>query len=100
MSGADEVERNWDELKAAEKGRSSVLDGIPAALPALALAEKVVGRAAKVGVAPGAPTGTGSLGERLLRLVVEARATGADPEQALRAAVRALADRVRTAEAG
>ena len=100
VSGADEVERNWDELKAAEKGRSSVLDGIPAALPALALAEKVVGRAAKVGVVPSASTGTGSLGERLLRLVVEARATGADPEQELRGAVRALADRVRTAEAG
>ena len=100
VTGADEVERNWDELKAAEKGRSSVLDGIPAALPALALADKVVGRATKVGVAPSVPTGTGSLGERLLRLVVEARATGADPEQALRGAVRALAARVRTAEAG
>ena len=28
-SDADEVERNWETLKAAEKGRASVLDGIP-----------------------------------------------------------------------
>ena len=91
-----EVEANWEQLKAAEKGRSSVLDGVPMALPALALADKVVGKAAKVGVVP-EPAGT--LGDRLLALVVEARTAGVDPEQALRDAVRRLADAVRTAEA-
>ena len=40
-----------------------------------------------------------TLGDRLLALVVEARAAGVDPEQALRTAVRRLADAVRTAEA-
>ena len=58
------------------------------ALPALALADKVVGRAARVGVSP--PAGSATLGERLLALVVEARAAGADPEQELRDAVRRL----------
>ena len=29
------VVRNWEQLKQAEKGRPSVMDGIPAALPAL-----------------------------------------------------------------
>jgi XTP/dITP diphosphohydrolase len=91
-----EVEANWEALKAAEKGRSSVLEGVPTALPALHLADKVVGKAAKVGVTPD-PNGRG-LGDRLLALVVEARAAGVDPEQALRDVVRRLADDVRTAE--
>jgi XTP/dITP diphosphohydrolase len=107
VADADEVERNWESLKASEKGRASVLEGIPTALPALALAAKTLGRAAKVGVAPPAgdgpagdePAGPG-LGERLLALVVEARAAGEDPEQALRDAVRRLADAVRDVEAG
>lgn len=95
VSGLDEVEANWEALKATEKGRASVLDGVPMALPALALAHKVLGRAAKVSVVPDAGE---SLGDRLLALVVEARAEGADPEQVLRTAVRRLADAVRAAE--
>ena len=48
---ADAVVANWDAIKAVEKAhRTSVLDGIPEAMPALALADKVLGRAAKVGV--------------------------------------------------
>jgi XTP/dITP diphosphohydrolase len=39
VADRDEVEANWETLKAAEKGRASVLEGIPAALPALALAD-------------------------------------------------------------
>ena len=95
VADAAEVEANWEALKAAEKGRSSVLEGIPVALPALHLADKVVGRAAKVGVEPEPGS---SLGDRLLAIVVEARASGADPEQELRDAVRRLADAVRVAE--
>lgn len=90
-----EVEATWELLKGSEKGRTSVLEGVPMALPALALADKVVGRAAKVDVVP---VGGDSLGERLLSLVVEARASGADPEQELRDAVRRLAEAVRAAE--
>ncbi len=97
VEDADEVDRNWDSIKAAEKGRSSLLDGIPAALPALALADKTVGRAEKVGVIPFV---SGDLGDRLLSLVVEARAREEDPEQALRDAVRRLAEMVRAVESG
>ena len=78
VADAAEVERNWEALKAAEKGRGSLLDGIPAALPALALADKVAGRAGKLGVTPEAGT---SLGDRLLALVVEARAAGWTPSR-------------------
>ena len=83
-----EVEQNWESLKATEKGRASVLDGIPLGLPALALADKVLGRAARVDVAP---TAAETLGDRLLALVVEARASGADAEQALRDGQAAMA---------
>ena len=40
---------NWEELKAAEKGRASLMEGIPSALPALAYAAKVQKKAASVG---------------------------------------------------
>ncbi|HSJ19728.1 MAG TPA: MazG family protein [Nocardioidaceae bacterium] len=95
VEDVNEVERNWEQLKAAEKGRGSVLDGIPQALPALSLAEKTLGRAGAVEVVPEL---TDSLGDRLLALVLEARAAGLDAEQELRAAVRRLAEAVRAAE--
>jgi XTP/dITP diphosphohydrolase len=95
VAGADEVNANWERLKDVEKGRASVLEGIPVALPALALADKVLGRAARVGVAPREGD---DLGDRLLALVVEARGSGRDAEQELRHAVRALTEDVRAAE--
>ena len=111
VSGADEVEANWESLKATEKQRTSVLEGIPQAMPALALADKVLGRATSAGLAPDASepaAGTSGsesdterqLGNRLLALVIEARAAEVDPEQALRAAVRRLAASVREHEQG
>jgi XTP/dITP diphosphohydrolase len=84
VSGADEVNANWETLKSAEKKRESPLDGIPLALPALSLADMVLGRLDVT------PATTGDLGDRLLALVAEARAQGIDPEQALRDAVRRL----------
>lgn len=39
----------WDELKQKEKKRTSILDGIPKTLPALAYAQKQAKRVAKVG---------------------------------------------------
>jgi XTP/dITP diphosphohydrolase len=95
------VEANWETIKAAEKQRSSVLEGIPLALPALALADKVLGRAAKVLPADALPTDPADradLGGRLLALVQQARTTGTDPEQALRQAVHGLITRIRTTE--
>ena len=45
------VVANWEEIKKKEKGRASVTDGIPAALPSLALAVKLQ---RKSGAVPGA----------------------------------------------
>ena len=93
VADADEVDRNWEALKAAEKKRDSPLDGIPAALPALAYADKVLGRLDRHGaadVAAAEAPGPAGTGDRLLALVAEARAAGLDPEQELRDAVRRL----------
>ena len=81
-----EVNEEWQRIKAAEKQRAGVTDGLPSTLPALLRADKVVDRLERAGtpvVAPG-----DDLGSRLLALVVEAHAADVDPEQALRDAVR------------
>jgi XTP/dITP diphosphohydrolase len=100
VADADEVDRNWETLKAAEKKRDSPLEGIPAALPALAYADKVLGRLTRAGVLPAGPsdapeTSGESLGEQLLALVATARAAGLDPEQELRDAVARLVSRAK-----
>ncbi len=100
VDSAAEVEENWETLKRAEKQRGSVLEGIPLALPALALADKTLGRAARVGVRPDGEGVAKDLGARLLALVAEAREQGLDAEQELRGAVRRLAETVRAAEEG
>ncbi|WP_243058703.1 MazG family protein [Nocardioides sp. SR21] len=83
-----EINEAWEAIKATEKQRDAVTEGIPPTLPALLYADKVLDRLSREGRAP-APSGDG-LGDRLLALVAEARASGTDPEQALRDAVRAL----------
>lgn len=86
---ADEVNEAWEAIKAEEKQRSSLAAGIPEELPALLRAVKVLERRERAGRPVLAPE-TDDLGDRLLGLVVEARAAGVDPEAALRAAVRRL----------
>nr|WP_297430248.1 MazG family protein [uncultured Actinotalea sp.] len=113
VSGPEEVHRNWEALKQAEKRRPSVVDGIPPVLPALARAQKVLGRLRRAGLdvpppagdrppvpagGPAASVVADVLGARLLELVVEAEAAGVDAEQALRRAVRELEDQVRRQE--
>ena len=88
-AGINEV---WQEIKAAEKARSSVIEGLPASLPALLYADKVLDRLARERGTPAVeqPSRDPDLGDRLLALVAEAHDAGIDPEQALRDAVRRL----------
>ncbi|MBL8851865.1 MAG: nucleoside triphosphate pyrophosphohydrolase [Planctomycetaceae bacterium] len=46
---ANDVHAHWERVKREEKQRDSVLDGIPADLPALARAARITKRAARVG---------------------------------------------------
>lgn len=100
---AEEVHRRWEAIKTAEKARASVLDGIPPALPALARAQKVVGRARRnaLPLPVAAPArDAAEIGAQLLALAVAAQDAGVDAEAALRAASRAYEAQVRAAEAG
>ena len=64
---AADVEAGWEERKRVEKGRRSAMDGVPVALPALARAAKVLGRARRAGLGTaalldaGAPGGEGGV---------------------------------------
>src|SRR4029078_7644551 len=45
----DQVIKNWEQIKQAEKGRTSIMDGIPGDLPSLLYAHKVQRKAASPG---------------------------------------------------
>lgn len=109
VTDAAEVETNWHAAKAAEKGRESVTDGIPDALPALLRAAKVESRSAHLAVPPpardewaeGALEGIADeqvFGDTLLALVAAARRRGWDAEGALRNATTRRIAEIRTRE--
>ena len=116
VSGADEVSRNWDAIKAAERaeragsgsaasrsgGDDSALAGVPMGQPALALAAQLLRRAQRAGAPDELPDdldGVSDVGRRLFVLAAEVQAAGLDPELELRTAARAYADGVRDWEA-
>jgi XTP/dITP diphosphohydrolase len=112
VADADEVKRNWDEIKREEKKNraersgvtatptvASALDGVPFGQPALALAAQLQRRAARAGVpeelACLGGEAASDVGRKLFALVAEARARDLDPELELRAAARHYAELVR-----
>lgn len=100
----EEVLVHWNAAKAAEKReRLSALDGIPRGMPALARAQKVLGRVARPTVQPSdssrALASEADLGDALLSLVAQARAQGWDAERALRERLATFEAEVRDAEA-
>jgi len=74
VDGADEVLRNWERIKAAErtgkkKGKEGVLGGVPRSLPALTRAQRVGEKVARVGFDwPDARGSRGKVGEELSEL--------------------------------
>jgi XTP/dITP diphosphohydrolase len=49
---ADDVQRNWDRLKATEKGGQGPFDGVPTAMPGLALLDALLRRARRLDMLP------------------------------------------------
>ncbi|GAA1261261.1 MazG family protein [Saccharothrix xinjiangensis] len=91
-------QHRWEELKQAEKQRTSSLDGVATTQPAVALAAKLVQRAARAGLpADLLPTGDDT-GSTLFAVAALAKLAGEDPETELRAVARAFAANVRAAE--
>ena len=108
---AEQVEANWHALKAREKGRESVTDGIPSALPALVHAGKVISRSATLGerlpplagheAAAAAMAGVedeSAFGDLLVALVALGRERGFDAESAARVAARRRIGEIRAVE--
>lgn len=106
VADADEVRDNWEVLKAAEKRRTSAVEGVPMGQPALTLAAKLMSRAEGAGLSVELPQPAVSvdvadeqaLGAVLLGVVAAARRHDLDAEAALRRAARAYAARIRAAE--
>jgi XTP/dITP diphosphohydrolase len=96
-SSAD-VLANWERQKVAEKGRSSAIDGVPLAQPALPLATKVIYRLKKLNYDLSVSTpiklkddvDQDQFGQILLGLITQAVDKGLDPEAALRRATKEL----------
>jgi nucleoside triphosphate diphosphatase len=119
-ANAGEVRATWEEIKAREKPRDSVLDGVALALPALTRAEKLASRAARTGfdwpdtngplakiheelgelqAAATADERADEAGDLLFSVVNYVRKLGIDPEAALRGANRKFETRFRAIEA-
>jgi len=105
VSGTEEIIENWEEIKAREKGRTSALDGVALAQPALPLVEKLLYRAEKYKVnveltkyQSEKPATQESVGEALASIIAWARDNEIDPENALRLYGRQIAEQIKAAE--
>lgn len=97
----DDLNQSWETRKALEKGRTSVLEGIPEQLSALSRANKIISRARSRSVPVALPDETidaTTVGDELIALVARAQAGGIDAEQAARDAVRRLEREVVSSE--
>jgi tetrapyrrole methylase family protein/MazG family protein len=122
VDSADDVKRNWDQIKDEERGasRDSLMDGVPPGMPALQRASKVQNRAAKAGfdwdraaevvpkireeldeleaVLEDPVAAESELGDVLFSVINLARHLGVDGEVALRGAIDRFEARFRHME--
>jgi XTP/dITP diphosphohydrolase len=107
VASSKEVLENWEAQKAAEKGRNSIIDGVPLAQPALPLATKVLYQMNKfnieipveIPIKISDQMDQDQFGELLLGLIAQAVDKGFDPEAALRAAAKSLINQIESAQA-
>lgn len=107
VESSSEVLENWEAQKAAEKGRTSIIDGVPLAQPALPLAAKVLYRMNKLNfeLEVDKPTeiseqlNQDQFGDLLLGIIAQAVDLGIDPEAALRTATKSLISKIQEHEA-
>ena len=104
VSGTGEIIENWEAIKAREKGRTSAIDGIAMAQPALPLVAKILYRAEKYNVDlhvdqySSEKATEKSVGEALASVIAWAHENGIDPENALRAQAREMIRQIQAAE--
>ena len=98
VDSSEDALENWEKQKAAEKGRTSAIDGVPLAQPALPLATKVIYRLNKLNndlpisepISLPSEINQDQFGQILLGLISQAVEKGLDPEAALRSATKTL----------
>jgi XTP/dITP diphosphohydrolase len=98
VNSSADVLANWEKQKAAEKGRTSAIDGVPLSQPALPLATKVLYRLRKLNYELSVSeliklqddVDQDQFGQILLGLITQAVNKGLDPEAALRKATKEL----------
>ena len=103
---SEDILENWEKQKAAEKGRTSAIDGVPLAQPALSLATKVIYRLNKLNydlpiskpISLASEIDQDQFGQILLGLITQAVERGLDPEAALRSATKALITQIQEHE--
>ncbi|HEX2052931.1 MAG TPA: MazG family protein [Actinomycetota bacterium] len=112
VRGAADVVANWETLKKAQKGRTTLSEGLPKGLPALIHAHKVLRRVSGVGhryeasperlahlaAVAGRTPSEESIGELLLQVVALAGESGIDPEGALRRTANGLMEQAEKPE--
>ena len=104
VSGTDEIIENWEAIKAREKGRTSAIDGIAMAQPALPLVAKILYRAEKYNVDLDVNSYSSekatekSVGEALASVIAWAHENDIDPESALRAQAREMIRQIQASE--
>jgi len=103
VSGVAEVISNWEEIKAAEKGRTSAIEGVALSQPSLALISKLLHRAEKYGVSlelPIAQINDSEMAvEQIVAIAAWASANEIDLDALLRKRARALMTQIQSAEA-
>ena len=107
VSSSSEVLENWEVQKAVEKGRTSAIDGVSLAQPALPLVSKLLYRASKSNyqlpktesIKLPDEMNQDQFGELLLSLITQAVDKGLDPEAALRGAAKTLITQIKAHEA-
>ena len=123
LDDSEDLHVRWDKMKAAEKARTSVTDGVPSTMPASLLAMKLMGRASRHEVTQNVPAAepavlaaaqtavdqvrqssantseTDLFGDLLIAVIALAAERGVDAEAELRRAVRAYRQRLIDVEA-
>jgi XTP/dITP diphosphohydrolase len=106
VDSSKDVLENWEKQKALEKGRTSAIDGVPLAQPALPLATKVIYRLNKLNydlpisepISLPSEINQDQFGQILLGLISQAVEKGLDPEAALRSATKTLITQIQEHE--
>ncbi len=96
----DDVLRRWEGIKASVEAKESCLDGVPAALPALLKAARMLSKMRQAGIAPWAPDEALPAAEEALAALSPGREDRPDEEKARAAGVLLLAATVLSGSSG